>query len=436
MLMIRFILLFFASCLLSVGVCAGGDDPQRVLTLSQCIRIALEQSPGLSAAHSDQEEQQANLSSSRKDLLPSLLFEYAYTRQPANARAGVMSLPENFYNYSFTVEQPVFKGRALVSAVEKSRLALLDSEFALEQVSSEIILRVHQAYFGLLRALKLEDESAQVVKRLEKHREDTSNYYHAGLVPKNDLLESEVELAHGKQQLLKARNFRLLSATRLNVLLRFPPAQEVFIEDNFSYDHQPVQWESVMNQAFSSRPELRQAEISIQQGEKDIILARSDYLPEVSVQATYEKQGDSPAADYYPPGTSEIKTASAVAQWKLWSWGQDRDEVTAAKRRLARTRKELKILTDEIILQVREAYLNLEESAENINVTRKAVEQAEENYRLNDEKFVAQVASSTDVLDAQTLLARSRISYYNAIYDYNLSRAALKWASGTLGVGE
>ncbi len=420
--------IFFASNYVAMAIDANG----RILTLSECVKIAIEMSPRGALSSLDREEQEANLSSVRKDLLPTLWFEYAYTRQPSSARSAFISVPENYYDYSFTVEQPLYQGRSLVSNVEKSKLAVRGSELAIEKTKNDIVLEVHQAYFGLLRAMKLEDEAEQTVKRLEKHREDTNNNYTAGLVPKNDLLQSDVELAYGKQLQLKARNFRLLSATKLNLLLRFPSDQEVFVEDTFKYTHEPLDWQSVLQEALSSRPEVKQVEITRQQAEQDIIIINSDYLPKVSLTATYEKQGDSPEADFYPPGASEVKTAQALAQWKLWSWRQGSDKKAAASSRLNKKKQELKRLNDEITLQLRESYLKLEESAENISVSRKAVEQAEENYRLNEERYLAQVATSAEVLDAQTLLARSRISYYNAIYDYNLAQASLRWASGTI----
>lgn len=427
-----FILLLFHILFFSISMATASDVNGRILTLSECVKIALETDPRSALSSLDREEQEANLSSARKDLLPTLWFEYAYTRQPSSAQSVFMSVPENYYNYSFTVEQPLFQGGSLVSNVEKSKLAVRGSELGIEAAKSDIVLEVHQAYLSLLRAMKLEEEAIQTVKRLEKHREDTNNKYEAGLIPKNDLLQSDVELAHGKQSQLKARNFRLLSATKLNLLLRFPSDQEVFVEDAFKYIHEPLDWESLLLQALSSRAEIKQAEIVRQQAEQDITIVNSDYLPKVSLAATYKKQGDSPEADYYPPGASEVKTAQALAQWKLWSWRQGHDKKVAATSRLSKKKQEIKRLQDEIILQLRESYLKLEESAENISVSRKAVEQAEENFRLNEERYLAQVGTSAEVLDAQTLLARSRISYYNAIYDYNLAQASLRWASGTL----
>ncbi|MDY7037322.1 MAG: TolC family protein, partial [Thermodesulfobacteriota bacterium] len=62
--------------------------------------------------------------------------------------------------------------------------------------------------------------------------------------------------------------------------------------------------------------------------------------------------------------------------------------------------------------------------------TIKAVEQAEENLRVSQERYKAQVTTSTEVLDAQTLLTQARTNYYNALYDHNLAKAKLLRAKG------
>ncbi|MCD6298013.1 MAG: TolC family protein, partial [Deltaproteobacteria bacterium] len=66
----------------------------------------------------------------------------------------------------------------------------------------------------------------------------------------------------------------------------------------------------------------------------------------------------------------------------------------------------------------------------NIPTTSKAVEQAEENLRVSEERYKAQVTTSTEVLDAQTLLTEGRMNYYRALYDHNLAKARLRRAIG------
>ncbi len=66
----------------------------------------------------------------------------------------------------------------------------------------------------------------------------------------------------------------------------------------------------------------------------------------------------------------------------------------------------------------------------NIFVAKKAIEQGEENFRMNQERYRQQVGTITDVLDAQTLLTKAQTDYYNALRNFNVAKAALRRAMG------
>jgi len=89
-----------------------------------------------------------------------------------------------------------------------------------------------------------------------------------------------------------------------------------------------------------------------------------------------------------------------------------------------------KAIEDSIRLAIKKAVLDLEETEKNIPTSKKAVSQAEENLRVSQERYKAQVTTSTEVLDAQTLLSQARTNYYNALYDHKLAKAALLRAIG------
>jgi len=87
---------------------------------------------------------------------------------------------------------------------------------------------------------------------------------------------------------------------------------------------------------------------------------------------------------------------------------------------------------DQVSLEVKSAWLNVKEAEKLIAVTQKAIEQAEENYRINQERYREQVARSTDVLDALTLLTFTRASWSNALSDYRIALAGLERATGVI----
>ena len=79
---------------------------------------------------------------------------------------------------------------------------------------------------------------------------------------------------------------------------------------------------------------------------------------------------------------------------------------------------------------MKRAYLKNLETEINIITIRKAIAQAKENLRINQERFKEQVATTTDVLNAQTLLAETMTRFYTALYDFKISKAALYRAMG------
>jgi len=67
----------------------------------------------------------------------------------------------------------------------------------------------------------------------------------------------------------------------------------------------------------------------------------------------------------------------------------------------------------------------MQTSEKNITTIETAIEQAKENARINEERYQEQVATSTDVLTAQTLLFRTMNNYYRALYDFQIAKASL-----------
>ncbi|MDH5768653.1 MAG: TolC family protein, partial [Nitrospirota bacterium] len=87
-------------------------------------------------------------------------------------------------------------------------------------------------------------------------------------------------------------------------------------------------------------------------------------------------------------------------------------------------------LLDDIKLEVKKNYLDMENAGEKIQVTKEAVSQAEENLRINKIRYKEGIGTATDVLDAITLLTTAETNYYKSIYDLRRAQAGLMYAMG------
>ncbi|HBF42551.1 MAG TPA: transporter, partial [Desulfobacteraceae bacterium] len=106
-----------------------------------------------------------------------------------------------------------------------------------------------------------------------------------------------------------------------------------------------------------------------------------------------------------------------------------------ARAQVAKAKNILNEIKDNIRLEVKNSYLYLRDVEKYIHVTRTAIVQAEENFRMNEERYKQQVATSTNLLDAQTLLTQAKSSYFNSLSEYNIAKARLERTMG-VGTGE
>ena len=256
------------------------------------------------------------------------------------------------------------------------------------------------------------------------------NFYEVGLIPINDLLKAEVELANAQHNYIRAQNGSRLARISFNMFLSRPVDENVDVEDILTFHPLPVDFSSHFEKAIENRPEIKTIELRSQQIDQQLRLSKSKYYPQVSMTANYIKEGDKPDVEGDSFHDDSTWNASVGLSWTLWNWGKTSYSVRqneSMKRQLMQTRRTLE---DGIKLELKRAILNLQVTEKSIPTAEKAVEQAEENLRVSEERYKAQVTTSTEVLDAQTLLSQARTNYYNALYDHHLAKAALLRAIG------
>jgi outer membrane protein TolC len=97
---------------------------------------------------------------------------------------------------------------------------------------------------------------------------------------------------------------------------------------------------------------------------------------------------------------------------------------------LNRAMNDLASLEDETRLNVTTNYQSLVSNGLNIEVAAKAVVSAAEDLRMVNERYLEQVATNTEVLDAQTRYSQAQYDYYRALHTYNLAWATLERSLG------
>ena len=420
-----FLALFFAAF-------SYAQDPIETLTLKKSIESAIEANLGLQSSKEETAAAMAAKKAQRTNFFPTLSASYGYNRiDAATETSGFIAVPKEQYEFVTSFSQPIFTGFALLRQYDIAGLGLSRAEVNERLVRQDIILDAKNAYFQLLQTQKLYKVAQETVVQITSQKEVADNFYQVGMTPLNDLLQAQVELANAKQDLIVAKNNMNNAESNFNTLLRRPIDTPVFIADILDYVPFEETLEYCFSEADKNRLEQKIVDLEIEIAGKELQVAKKDYYPSVGLEGSYLNRGtewdvDGGTGIYDPSGWN----VAAVARWNFWEWGRTSYGVKEKHSRLAQAELRKKQIVDNIQLEVKNAYLRTQEAERAIISVEKAVEQAKENLRINQERYKEQVSTQNDVLIAQTLLTRTMTNYYNALYAFKISKATLYRAIG------
>ena len=405
---------------------------QEVLTLEESIKIALERNLQLHSAKEEIVGSEFKRREAFTNFLPIWGGQYSYTHynSPVTLGSSLSNTSRDIFNLSTTVGEPLFTGGLNLANYRLTKLGVDFSKTTVETVQRDIILQVRALYFNILRAIKLRDVAEQTVKQFEAQLEVSKAFFDVGIVAKNDVLQAEVRLANAIQGLVKADNDLAVAKSSFNILLRRDVNLAFDVVDILEYKAFPLPLAESLAEALRRRPEIKAAEITVDQAKEGVKIARSGYFPTITLTGNYGRSSD--AVGLQGDITSERWTIQTLATITLWNWGDTAFRVGESKVRVTQAEDSKNQVIDNITLEVKQDYLNMVTAEKNINVAQKSIEQAEENVRVNEERYKYQVATATDLLDAVTLLAQAKTNYFGALADFNIAKAQLERAMGRL----
>ena len=438
--LLRVMFILLSGVAMSAAVSAA--DNNGLLTLQESIDLALKQSVIIHSAREGVAGAEAQKREAFTRFLPTLSTSYNYLRYSEAPYSVVYGSPlptsrtvltagtQNNYTWALEASQPIFAGGGILANYQANSLGAEAARMDERGVVLDIVQEVKIAYFGVIMAEKLLDVAQQSLKQLEAHYEIAQNFFDVGMIPRNDLLHSGVQLSNGQRSLLQAENFLALIRSKFNTVLRRDIEEPVKVEDIFASKPFEKSLGDCQKTAMENRPESKAYSLRVEQARKVVNQAKSEYFPTVSVVGNYSYFGDTPGVSGSDYRDQENWYVMAVANWTFWEWGRTKSRVDLSKSRENQVTDAFINTKDQITLEVKNAYLFLREMEKQIVVTKKAVEQAEENFRINEERYKERVATSTDVLDAQTLLTKAKSDYTTALGDYHISFARLERVMG------
>jgi len=429
----------------------GARAQRRPLSLDEAIAAGLEASPALHASRMKADSSAAKARELAAARLPSFKLGAGYTRlsevPPFEVTLPISPDPivvsENYFNnwsLRLSVQQPVFTGFRLEAGTESARMLERSAGQDLEKDRSEFIFAVKSAYWGVARARAFQAVVEEAIEQVQVHLKDVRAFFDQGLLTKNEVLRTELQLSNAELLAIDARNAAEVARTSLNTLIGLPVETDLELttsveslasrapDEGIGADASAAR--PLVDRALAARPELKSAEFRIKASEAGLKAARAGFYPQIAlagnVYGLRPNPRIMPSRDVFY-GTWDVGIA---VSFDVWNWGQTKSQAEQAKAQLAQARDARKLLEDQAVLDVTQSRLALAQARDKIKVAAKAVGQAEENLRIVREMFRQGVALNADVMDAEVFLLQAKLARTQAGIDLALSQARLEKALG------
>lgn len=334
---------------------------------------------------------------------------------------------DNSHSNSITASLPIFTGGELQGQIGQAKANYRSMLSAEEQAYNEMKETATTGYFNMLNATNMKALRQESVDRLQAHLDNVIAQYNVGIVARADVLRSEVELANAQQNYITASNEYDVAEATLNNIIGTPLGTTLLLKDRLQYE--PYENDMAYCLAYSEqhRPELKQAEYAIDSAEAALVVARSGHMPKVYANASNNWGGN---GSDWPGDDDENWSVGVTASMNVFDSGVTWSKIHAAQENLAKAKESQRQIKDNVELEVRTDYLSMREAEKRITTTQVAVASAEEDYHIAVVRYQAGVGTNIDVMDAQEALTQAKTNYYQALYNYNTSKAALNTSMG------
>ena len=327
--------------------------------------------------------------------------------------------PDWSQNYAIDFSQPLYQGGKIRSTIRK---ADMEKQFAGLQTltdQAEIKLGLLSRYMNLFSLFKQREVLVRNIEESELRLQDIRRMKKEGLITNNDVLRSEMQLTGDRLALQETENSISLVSQQLDILLGQDENLLLTPDTTLLYQAVALQsYDDYIVQAYANDPAMKLLRTQTDLARNEIRITRSAFLPNVSMYAsnTLARPVSRTLADMY----NNNWNVGISVSYPLSSLYKNNHKVKESKMMVSLRENEEEQKMQGIRMEVRSAFLRHQEALQRVEALKLSVRQAEENYRIMQNRYLNQLAILTDLLDAnsvrldvelQLVTARTRVIY-------------------------
>jgi len=415
-------------------------EPQAItLSLNQAIARGLSANLQYRQAEESVAAATAQLKQARAPQLPSIALQdtYAHTTPvvsftlPLPPPAGPITISqglENANNPRATLQYLLFDGGRTASQVGQTAANLAAVAAQQRAAADSTVQTVANGYYQLLEARRLAEVADEAVRVDQAHVKQAQQFLSAGTVARTDVLRAETTLSNDQAAAIRAHNAADLAEASLDSALDYPIGTHLVLTDSIAATAPEISLETLLSAAHANRGELQAAKFAIDAARAAVVVARSGYVPSIALQASEGQEQPQLTTGFHG---QLILALNAV--WTLYDHGLTAGRIQQAQSQVRTAELAFQAVEQNVDLQVRQAYLNLQAARSNVEAAQRTVAFAEENRRLAEERYKAGVGTAIEIADAQLQATLAEQSLVTALADQQIALVNARYAAGLLG---
>ena len=414
-------------------VAPAGDAP-RAITLDEAVQLAQQNAPALVQARGALRSSAAQVRRAYAAFAPTLNTSFSSGRQAGATyfQGELVPLRGDPWSFSNSVSASldIFDGGRRFSEIRRSKAAETSAEAAETTQRYRTALDVKQQYFNALAARELEGAAQRQLQQAEQQLAASTARVRAGAATKSDSLRSVIQVGNARLAVLTARNNQQLANAALTRLVGTDYVVTASPADTLAPE--PVVLDSVtLAGMIGQSPAVRQAEAELAASQAAYKSAKSAYLPTLSTSASYSANASSGGFEtgnvwLFTGQNPNSKRISFNLSYPIFNQLQRETSITQAdvtRRNAEASLRDARLAAQQTLSQVLGSLRLAEERAATQQAT---VAAAEEDLRVQTERYQLGAATLLDVLTSQTTLNQARAALIQARYDARMAKAQIE----------
>jgi TolC family type I secretion outer membrane protein len=429
-----------------LGLFSTLQAQENALTLEECVDVALKHNAEIIMGRMTVDRAGKDVVQARAEFMPDVSARISYyhsvvgpssmLRIDPGTGIPVPVQPEEIISWSssaaMTVYQTLFRGGYNFFNYKMNHNLKKSAEYNFDDTRQGVIYQVKERYYNLLKAEKLLGVQEETLRSSEESFKRAQVLYEVGKASKSDMLKAKVQVETDRLALIEAQNSLSIARASLNYILGFNVDHDIRLVDNLEVPEVEVSYEDALENALSQHPALLRGRYDVKAMKAGIGVAVSRFLPSVTAyfQYSWNHQDFNKISNLFDKDYSYymgVQLSLPIFQ------GFSRIASTSqAKLDYRSSQEALDQIKLQVGLEVKQAYFEQQQAKRAIAVARDAVEAAEEDLRLNKEKYGLGAGTMLDLINAQVSATTAKSDHIQALYDYKYAIARLQKAMGTL----